>query len=517
MASSPALPTPTMSVQCPGCGERLEVRREDAGRKGQCLACGRVFRLGEAPPPGNVELPAAPPAPKPAEKPRAPELVTFSCLLCETRITARVADVGKRIACPDCGRKNVIPSPPAPKAPVVPAAMSGEQLEVWGLDETPTTDKSAPPPRLHPVECKLCQTLMYATEAQIGTKLQCPDCGTFTLAHRTEPPKPKGPFLVDPGEEYDVDAAQAPPPRPVPVPISVRDAELHETARATTVGPDGRLIVQKDPELDRRPVRPAVPLVQGALRMLFTEEVIARGLMMSILFGGAAWCAIDSLNTPAASLAAIAGIFLMLVAVGLTVLWLSFAAPTLLAVVSASSEGHDRLHEPPEWSPFDWIVEGVYLIMPAVAAGWPAFAVWQLGGSLPVWAQLAIGGGAALVIFPLAMLGVLLESTPVGVISPKLLSTLGRCAGPWLMFYIETAALAALAGLAGWALLQTSGWGLFVLPVLAMAFALTYMRLLGRLAWWIGDAMPEAKEPEKEYSRYRTEIAPREEARRAKS
>jgi hypothetical protein len=40
------------------------------------------------------------------------------------------------------------------------------------------------------------------------------------------------------------------------------------------------------------------------------------------------------------------------------------------------------------------------------------------------------------------------------------------------------------------------------------------MRLLGRLAWWIGDAMPEAEEPEKEFSRYRTEIAPREEARR---
>jgi hypothetical protein len=392
--------------------------------------------------------------------------------------------------------------------------MVGEQLEVWGLDETPAIGKSSAPPRLHPVECKLCQTLMYATEAQIGRKLQCPDCGTFTVAQRTEPPKPRGPAFVDPGEEYDVDAAQAPPPRPVPVPIALRDAELHATARATTVGPDGRLIVHKDADLERRPVRPAVPLVQGVWRMLFTEEVLARGLMISILFGGAAWFVIDSINTPMASVAAIAGIFLMLMGVGLSVLWMSFAAPLFLAIVSASSEGHDRLHEPPEWSPFDWFVEGAYLIMPMVAAGWPAFAVWQLGSSLPVWAQVAIGGGAALVIFPLAMLGVLLESTPFGVISPKLLATLGRCAGPWLLFYFESAALAALAGAAGWALLQTSGWGVFVLPILAMGASLAYMRLLGRLAWWIGDAMPEAEEPEKEFSRYRTEIAPREEARR---
>jgi len=261
-------------------------------------------------------------------------------------------------------------------------------------------------------------------------------------------------------------------------------------------------------------VRPAVPLVQGVWRMLVTEEVIARGLMISLLFGGAAWFVIDSINTPMGSAVAIAGIFMMLIGVGLSVLWMSFAAPMFLAIISASSEGHDRLHEPPEWSPFDWVVEGIYVITPAIAAGWPAFAVWQLGRSLPVAAQMAIGAGAALLVFPLAMLGALLESTPFGVISPKLLSTLGRCAGPWLMFYIETAALAAMAGAAGWALLQTSGWGLFVLPVLTMAFALTYMRLLGRLAWWIGDAMPEADEPEKEFSRYRTEIAPREEARR---
>jgi hypothetical protein len=39
------------------------------------------------------------------------------------------------------------------------------------------------------------------------------------------------------------------------------------------------------------------------------------------------------------------------------------------------------------------------------------------------------------------------------------------------------------------------------------------MRLLGRLAWWIADAMPAIDEPEKEYSRYRTEIQPREDAR----
>jgi DNA-directed RNA polymerase subunit M/transcription elongation factor TFIIS len=502
-----------MSVQCPSCGEQLEVRREDAGRKGQCLACGRVFRLGEAPQaaapaPAEAAMPTVPASPPPAEKPRQSELVTFSCSLCDTRITARAADVGKRIACPDCGRKNVIPPPPPPKAPVIPAAMEGDQFELWGVDESPTAERSSVASKLHPVECKLCQTLMYATDAQIGTKLKCPDCGTLTEAKRTAPRRPKGSALVADGEEYQIDAALAPPPRPAPVPIAVRDAELHESTRATTVGPDGRLIVQKKPD-QGRPVRPAMPLIQGVWRMLFTEEIIARGLLISLLFGASAWCLIDSINTPVQSVAAIMGIFLMLLAVAFGVLWTSFAAPLFLAVVSESSEGHDRLHEPPEWSPFDWLGAGMYLLAACGASAWPSVLAWQFGGALPLTARIAAGAGAALLLFPLAMLGALLESSPFGVISPRLFSTLGRCSGQWLLFYVLSAALAAAAGAVATGLMYSTSWGLFVLPVIAMAFALAYMRLLGRLAWWIGDAMPAPPEPEREYSRYRTEIAPR--------
>jgi DNA-directed RNA polymerase subunit M/transcription elongation factor TFIIS len=485
-------------VRCPGCNERLGVRDEDAGRKARCTKCGRVFLIGEGRrTDGSAQVAAplaSPTAPLP-EEPAAPTLVTFECSLCQTRMTARVADVGRRVACPDCGRRNVIPPPPKPRKSTPPPALAGEQYDLWGVDERPWESGPGAPP-LHAVECRVCQTLMYATDAQIGKELVCPDCGAKTIAVRAKPAKPKGTIPGSAGSEYQLDPASAPEPRPMVVPIAIRDAELHEHARATTVGPDGRLIVQKQEE-HKRPVRPAVPLVKGVWRMLLTEEVIARGLLISIMFGAAAWLIVDALLTPGnAGLASFAAIILIVFGMATLLLWFSFAAPMFLAIVGESADGHDRLHEPPGWSPFDWFEDGLYLVTAVALAGMPGMLVWRLGAPLSVEAVIATGAGAALLIFPVALLGALLENSPLAVISPKLLSSLVRRPGQWLMFYAESALIAAGVAAAAWGLNAAGAGGLFALPVLAMGAALLYMRLLGRLAWWLSDVMPAEEDAE---------------------
>jgi DNA-directed RNA polymerase subunit RPC12/RpoP len=491
--------SPRKFVSCPGCGERLGVRPEDAGRQARCAKCGHVFGIGAAGHAGD-----APPAAAPAAAPVVPEeplpaLVSFECSLCQTRITAMTVDVGRKVACPDCGRKNVIPPPPKAKKAVTPAAMEGEQYELWGVDEAPMGKVATR--ELYAFDCRVCQTMMYATQKQLGLYMTCPDCGARTIAkpHKT-PAKPKGSFLVPAGQEYQLDELAPPEPRPFAMPIAIRDAELHRSARATTVGPDGRLIVQVKEERDRRQARPAVPLVQGAWRMLATEEVIARGIFISIVFGVAAWLFNDSVNTPVAGVAAIASMGLMVAFVGASVLWLSFAAPFFLAIIAESSEGHDRLHEPPVWSPLDWFMEGFYFLAASFAAGLPALGVWKLTAELPPETQTPLIAAVVLLIFPLALLGALLEDTPFGVVSPKLLGTLPRCAGPWLLFYVETTAMWALAALAAWGLMRAGDWGVLPLPFIAMGALITYMRLLGRLGWWIGDVLPAA-EPKPDVNR----------------
>ncbi len=424
-----------------------------------------------------------------------PALVTFACSLCETRITARVADVGRKVECPDCGRKNVIPPPPKPKKANRPAALDGEQIGVWGVEDKTWEPGFATAAALHPVPCRLCETLMYATEEQIGRELKCPDCGALTVAKRFVPPKRKGPRPVIAGKEYQLDPASAPEPRPSAIPISLRDAELHEHARATTVGPDGRLIVQKVEY--KRPELPAAPLIQGVWRMLLTQEVVARWVMMSILFGFAGWFLGSALIPAVGGVAqGIMAVFMAAIGAGLTVLWLTFAAPTCLTIVGESAEGHDRVHDPPAWSPLEWMGESFQLATALAAAGLAgALPTWGLawgfdkaGMPLPWQVVAAVAVAGPFLVFPLALLGTMLENTPLGVVSPRLLATVVRRPGRWLLFYAEMAALTAAAAGLAFAAMLAGPTGLTLLPLIAMGALVVAMRLLGRLAWWISDA-----------------------------
>lgn len=498
-----AAPGPTF-VRCPGCGERLGVRTEDAGKKARCGKCGLVFVIDANAEGGAGAARVQPQAPA-DDRPRPqfdddlPASVTFACSLCDTRITAASRNVGKKVKCPDCGRINRIPPPEQRKAKALPAAMEGEQIELHAVDARTWEDQqtTAPPPAaaLHPVECKLCATLMYATDEQLGRELKCPDCGALTAAKRSPPKtKPKLPEAV--GKEYELDPASKPTKRYMPLPVAARDAEMHAHARATTVGPDGRLIVKKEAEY-KRPVRPKNPLITGVGRMLFTQEVIARWVLSSILFGIAAMFLLSALVPTMGSVQqGIMAIFMSAFGAAMAMVWLTFAAPTFLTIIGESAEGHDRIHDPPTWSPLEGMSESFQLAAALGAAGLAGalpswLAVWasqKAGVTLPSEAVAAIGIAMPLLVLPLALLGTLLENTPFGVVSPRLITTLLKCPGPWMLFYIESALLAAAAGALGFGAFLLGPLGLFLLPLIAMGMLTAYTRLLGRLAWWISEA-----------------------------
>jgi hypothetical protein len=231
--------------------------------------------------------------------------------------------------------------------------------------------------------------------------------------------------------------------------------------------------------------------------MLITEEILARWVMTSILFGAAAWFVYDGLMTPV-GLGSIMAIFLIIMGMVLTLLWLTFAAPTFMAVVAESSEGHDRLHEPPGWSPLEWLGETMYLVNAIALAGMPGMLAWSLGA--PVAAELLLGAAlvVAVAIFPLAYMGALLENTSFGVISPKLLGTLFRRPGQWLLFYIEVALIAAGTAAACTAIALWAPAAVYAAPLIVMGAMFLLMRLMGRLAWWLAEVLPAADDDEDE-------------------
>lgn len=484
------------TATCPGCGAKLQLRADQSGKKIQCGGCGKRMRV---PVFGDASA-----TPEPPKTPPPPESVTFSCSLCETRITVPINGVGKKVKCPDCYRVNIVPPPPAPAKPRIPAAMSGDQYEVWGVDEAPlSADMLATQEKLYAVPCRLCQTLMYVAEAQLGSELECPDCCVKTVAT-----KPKSTEVVRPAEddggEYELDETSAPMSRPTVVPVAIREAERLQAARDDPETVEGRKRRKEKLDARDRPIMPKVPLVSGVLRMLLTSEVFSRGVLAGLYLAGVAAIFASVLGNLGGGggrfgggMGAIAAICFGVGGVILGTLWYGLASAQWLAVLTESAEGHDELYAPPNWNFMEWAGEAFYLLMSVSVGCVPAWLAWKASFAAPTEVRIVLSAAAWLLAFPVAILSALHEGSPMGVISPRLLSSFIHCPGQWLLFYLESGLFAAGFGLAAVGLAQ------FRLPVvtislLFVAAMFLYMRLIGRLGWWLAEAMPEEEDDESE-------------------
>ena len=461
---------------------KLNVRAEDAGRRGQCHTCGKVFRIG-APPPaaGGPRHPGEPANPVPAES-------------AATRA-------------------------PAPAAPS-PKSMHGISND-----------------HLHPIVCERCQTLMYATDEQVGQMLPCPDCGHRNLAKPRPAKRPPPRVMVDDGDEYQLDETHVPPPTPVYSSIESREAEGRAAARARagirkpepdpfdddteepaaqpaakaaprprpanaaaanspaprpTAAPSQP--ARKKPQRSRN--RPAVPVVQGVFSMIFSAEVMVRWVALSLTLTGLLFLlasAVNAMGTQALYL-------LPFYAGGCIVagFWLISAAPLFVAIITESAGGADELHDPPGWMALDYAETG-FIVLATMLSALPAGLAMKAAVGIPEEQRFALAAAIWLIVFPFIVLSALEQGTMFAIFSPRIAASLFRCFIPWATFYIVSAlAVAAAGGLTYFLLSRANLLALFPIPWLAVAIILLYMRLIGRLGWWIADAMPAPKEADEE-------------------
>ena len=62
----------------------------------------------------------------------APQYIGVECRVCQTRMYGRLDQVGKQLKCPDCGAARSSRRRPSRRSKNMPAAMEGEQYELWG-------------------------------------------------------------------------------------------------------------------------------------------------------------------------------------------------------------------------------------------------------------------------------------------------------------------------------------------------------------------------------------------------
>lgn len=376
-----------------------------------------------------------------------------------------------------------------------PAAMEGEQFEVWGVDEAPLpAEMIAKQEKLIPVACRLCATLMYAREKHLGKKATCPDCGTKTVIVRPKPEPAVGPVGVPDGEEYQLDPESAPTPRSVPKPIALRHAELKEESRKAAEEREnaGRKQKKKRSALREQPVK--FPLVQRVPVMLLTAPVISRWVVLSVGLVVVAWFGSFGAGEASSKFHAVAMVCFFVVAVILGLLWLAAAAALWLAILTESADGHDELHHPPSTNVPDWFGETAYFAFAASASAAPAAALGALVAKIAEAQSFEVGqistGTVAigwLLTFPITILSSLEQGSALAVFSPKIGKSLLTCFPTWLLFYGESILLMlGTVTASGWLVLKHPLL-VFVAAPLLFAATLLYFRLIGRLAWCLSE------------------------------
>ncbi len=170
-------------------------------------------------------------------KPNAPDLIAVKCHICQSRTHTERKNLGKKIRCSECG--TVLPIAEAAKSPA--QMRKPHKIDEAGVGEygvgSPRQSAAARQEISIPFHCRLCETLLRGSLAEVGAKLTCPDCGTKTVV--PPPKKVEAKAVVGAAAEADLDdyGVQAPniaAGSDIPVVCSLCSSRL--MARADQVG-----------------------------------------------------------------------------------------------------------------------------------------------------------------------------------------------------------------------------------------------------------------------------------------
>jgi len=154
----PPVATPKyVGFNCLLCDTRLSARVEDVGLQAKCPDCGRLTKVPQPPKPRKKKTPEAmhgqqyglwgvdeaPPTKEIAA--RQPKYYPVWCRVCDTLMHARAEQVGKKLACPDCGAKTLFKKLPVEKETKSALVADGEEYQLDETFELPRRPAYQPP------------------------------------------------------------------------------------------------------------------------------------------------------------------------------------------------------------------------------------------------------------------------------------------------------------------------------------------------------------------------------------
>ncbi len=472
-----------VEIVCAACGARLLVRRGRPGLVYKCPKCTEILNFDtpstrpaaesvEAMPmvrlkdPGPLgpgdEYGVATGVDQPPEKTYFPVV----CPTCRTKMYAAPEQVGKSLTCPDCRKSVIVPSPPMPEPkppPIITELLDDHYKVLPGVDQPPAA--SASTEKQFAVTCPLCHTRLSATAKQVGQSITCPDCGRPFKVKAPEPPKTQRRWVEDDGIEIPIAPTFERPMTVVP---------LHESLTRPKV----KRTVSEAPSL------PAWPLVSGVFNFLFYRNVwpywLGYGSWLALAFTGLYFAIYFGQH----SISMMLTVFMLKpVVLAFGCLW--FATSSLFrSITQDTADGLDRVENWPD---------SIFLAAEISDPFYPLNAVGLtivVGGALMALLRGAgaeawfVGPVCTVVFFPLFLLSMLANDSPMMPFSRPVWSGVARSIGSWAMFYLEsTLILGSVAYLAFLAWNEGNALWLLGAGLLIFGACLLYARLLGRLAW----------------------------------
>jgi DNA-directed RNA polymerase subunit RPC12/RpoP len=169
-----------------------------------------------------------------------------------------------------------------------------------------------------------------------------------------------------------------------------------------------------------------------------------------------------------------------------TVAWIYAASACGMTILRDTACGADVVNDWPSLLALEdagqclYVFNGLFLaVLPGVLAG----RLWNLAGIPLAW---TIGIGIGL-LFPLLLLSMLAATSPLHLLSSRVLKSLLREGLAWVGFYMTTLAAVLVVVALEIAVWRHKGWAINVAVAgwVAAVGWMVYFRLLGRLAWFL--------------------------------
>jgi hypothetical protein len=172
-------------------------------------------------------------------------------------------------------------------------------------------------------------------------------------------------------------------------------------------------------------------------------------------------------------------------------IWDAALAAIVMSIIVESSAGADEVESWPSTNPTEWAGEFFYLLFASIVSPLPG---WLVGRLVPDPAvQVLLFFGSMFFVLPVVILSQLEVGSAFGVASPKVIVSLLRAPGSWLLFYGEIALVVLVCTGITFASALVGPYLVASLVPLYIAAVVIAARILGRLAWKLTELQPASE------------------------